>query len=558
MTKINISALCTMLFLAAFLGCKEEEQAYDINWPVPEITALSPAQQMIEGNVTIEGNNFTRISRIRVGEVEVPEDNIVSMSETAIVVKIPRNATAGPVELQNIYDKGDVSENTFTPMYPATTITSFPSTIYRGQAFTISGENVDLITQVQVGGASIAVDGAGGSSTSISIPASDEVDLSGDMVTVTVTNAKGVLEGEVTANIPVATPGAFFEAVEPLVLFDFEDGANPYVDAGMGASAAINGGNVIKGRGQNYLHMEASNADASWFTYGTLTAAEVDPGAAGFHEPHISFLVNTNGGEGYFHMNVMQGGTTYEAHFNNAPDDYKFATEGWEWRSYTLDPNSEQAGEWKAQGFNPLQPFTMQLVLRTGNVGGGAFVVNLDQVMITDGPVQVVQTLFDFEDGANPYTGSANAGINASGVPVIRGNNYLTVTKPTVAKYEWTGEIVSSAVDLASLERPFINFWINTNGNNGNVQIETTQGDTKWGSDPFASQDYTIQTDGWELYSFDMTQLFVNNWNGGSAAAFDPKAIMDYVKIGFSAGNQETGVYEVNIDGVTISDGPIF
>jgi hypothetical protein len=49
-----------------------------------------------------------------------------------------------------------------------------------------------------------------------------------------------------------------------------------------------------------------------------------------------------------------------------------------------------------------------------------------------------------------------------------------------------------------------------------------------------------------------------SKWGGtGTATSLDVKGILDYFKIGFSTGNVAGG-YEVNIDDVYISDGPMF
>lgn len=554
-----MGAIMVMLSIG-FSGCKEEENApFDIDWPVPEVTSITPAEQMIGEEITIKGNYFDkRVTEILVGGAKVDKDKFVSVSATEIVVVVPRTVAAGPVEVRNIYDKFGMSEGDFIPKYPATSVTSFPSEIERGSSFSIQGVNVDLITKIQLGSTTIDIDGTTGSATSISVQ-TGAADLSGESVAITILAAKGGLEGTITQSaIPIVDAGAFFDAKPPIVLWDFEDGVNPYSGEG---NSSLNGGTIVGGRGDNYLHIDGSNPD-QWHTYGLITATEVNPVAEGFSDPHISFLVNTGDAEGYFHMMIEQGGETIEAHFNNDPDDYKFNTEGeWQWRSYTLDPSSSESGEFKS-AFDPNQAFTMQLQIRNGNIGSGDFEINFDQVMITDGPVNPVQTLFDFEDGVNPYSGSASSGINLSGIPTVRGDKYLTVMESgAFGSFTWTGDMASGGVDLANVERPFISFWVNTNGNNGNFQVEITQSGVKWGSDPFKDAPdggYTIKTDGWELYTFELIALMTSVWDGDGSAGFSTNDALDYVKLGFSTGNQETGVYEVNIDQVTISDGPLF
>jgi hypothetical protein len=55
-----------------------------------------------------------------------------------------------------------------------------------------------------------------------------------------------------------------------------------------------------------------------------------------------------------------------------------------------------------------------------------------------------------------------------------------------------------------------------------------------------------------------MADIGWSKWGGsGTATGLDAKGILDYLKIGFSTGNV-AGPYEVNIDDVVISDGPMF
>ena len=538
-----------MLMLTAFLGCKEDEdQIYDINWPVPEITGISPEQQMIGDNLTITGNEFTKITRIWVGGVEITEENVVSKSETEIVVKVPRAAGLGPVELENVYEKRDVSETNFTPAYPVTTVANGPASLERGSPFRLTGENVDLITRVQVGSDVVEVDGSTGSASSVSIQTSG-VDLSADMVTITVIAAKGGLEGNATfIDVPVVNPGAFFEAAEPIVLWDFEDGVNPYGGEGI---SSINGGDIPKGMGANYLHIEASNPD-KWYTYGLITATEVDPGAAEFHDPHISFLINTGDAEGYFHMQVIQGATTYEAHFNNAPDDYKFKTDGWEWRSYTLNPSSPDAGEWKPRDieFDPMQPFTMQLEVRNGNIESGDFEVNVDQIMITDGPVAPV-AVESFED-YSPSFGSINGGA----VEAYHLDKYFHHSFTASGSWSFQGGVrLEGPLNLGDLQQPFLSFWINTGSGTAFFQLETAQNGSKFGHDPNAYELYDTGGE-WELITINLNEISWTTWEGDGT--FDPGAVSDYFSINFTSGNQESGLYEFNLDGLTLSEGPMF
>lgn len=197
----------------------------------------------------------------------------------------------------------------------------------------------------------------------------------------------------------------------------------------------------------------------------------------------------------------------------------------------------------------------MQLSFKQGN-GKNPFEISLDQIMITDGPQKPVYTLFDFEDGLNPYSGTAISGINKSGIPTISGNKYLTVQKSGVANWDWTGDITKTGpFTLANVSNGYLNLWVNTNGKKGFFQIETTQNGTKWGAS-INTTDYFIQTTGWQLISLRIADIAWSNW-AGTGTAIDPKGSLDYLKIGFSTGNV-SGEYEVDMDDIIISDGAYF
>jgi hypothetical protein len=554
-TLKQLFLLCTLLSVG-IVACEDEEwsEDYDIDWPLPTIASFSPAMAPIESEVTITGTNFDKTTGVYVGNVSVGKDNYRIVSPTEIKFTLPRVVSTGKVRVRTAYAKEAISEENLVPQFPATTIAALPSKITRGKSFIISGENVDLITSVKVGDSTMVINGAGSATDALTVPTTG-IDLSADMVTVTVVSAKGELKGTLTGAIPVESEGATFDAAPPIVLWDFEDNANPVTGFENGLVATIDGGAVSKARGAHYLNLKASNADGSWKTYGYLNSAEVNPGAENFNKPYISFLVNTNGKRGYFHFNFKQGGVTYEAHMNVAPDNYALQTNGWEWRSYPLDATAEDAGEWKAQGFNPMAPFTVQLQVRTGNVNDGAFELNLDQVMITDGKVNPAIRLWDFENtSASPFnnTGGGTAGFNAgSGVTPFMGSGYYTVKKSGVGTWSDIGSFTyGETLDISDLKDPHLSFWVNTKGDGGYFQLEDGQG--SWGHFTNAGgygDDYKFVTDGWELRSIRLSEF---PWEG---AGFNPSAFKPtlFVKTGNVAGN-----FEINLDEVYISDGPMF
>jgi hypothetical protein len=538
--------LCVLIFSA----CEDEEfsKDYDVPWPVPVITSISPTEAEIESQITITGENLDKTNRVTIGTAQA---EIVSKSATQVVIKVPRLAAADKIKLTTSFKREALSESRFVPSFPKTAVTEWPAKIIRGQNFKIKGDNVDLITSVLVGSTEIAVDGSKGTSGEVTI-STQAVDLSAvTTVVIKVKSAKGGIDGSDTSPaIPVEDVGTTFIPKPAVMLFDFEDNVNPFqVQSTLSPTATLDGASLPKARGEHYLSVTANNV-TSWSDIGYIeipTAADISE----FTKPYISFLVNTNGNAGYFQL---EDGNGNWYHFKQSPDDYKFSTTGWEWRSYNLN----QVDDGKPFDLSNVKA---KLMFKTGNVSSGKFEIHIDQVMFTDGPLKISNVLFDFEDGVNPYSGNATSSIKTSGT--IEGGKYLSVTKANASAWDWTGDMASGPLDFGDLNDPYISFYVNTGSNYGNLQIEVTQDGTKWGSDPFKSETndlggYAVKTDGqWKMYSFRLKDLLVSKW-GGTGTAFDPKGTVDYLKFGFTTGNVSGSTYEINIDYIAITDGPAF
>lgn len=544
-TRLSSAWMMIFAVLLTFNGCKEDEYSenYDINWPIPQITEFSPTTSAIETELTIKGNNLDKANRVTIGTVNA---EILSKSATEIVIRVPRLAANDVIRVSTLYKREAVSVEKFVPEFPTTTIAAWPVQITPGKSFKIKGENVDLITSVIVGTTEVAVDGSKGGTDEVSVSTADANLMAGTTVVIKINSTKGGIEGESESPaIPVTdepTP-----RVEPIVLFDFEDGLNPFVAAGsLSPTASIDGGGLPKIRGEHYLHVEAS-AVTSWSDIGSIEIAEA-VNLSDFREPYFSFLVNTNGAAGYFQL---EDGNGNWYHFKQTPDDYMFVANGWEWRSYNLEQIDD------GQAFD-LANIKAKLVFKTGNVSGD-FEINIDQVMFTDGRIDPNPLmLWDFE-GANPYTvidGAATSGFNLSGLNPVEGTKYFTVKKNNVGGWQDLGSFVySEDIDLNGYEDPYLNFWVDTNNSGGGYfQLEDGQG--SWAHFTGTSSpgdDYKFTNDGWKIRSI---RLSTFSWEG---TGFNPSLFRPTftVKTG-NVGNSEPENFELNIDAVTISEGRMY
>jgi hypothetical protein len=552
------TALALAALLAGTNGCTKKDFSadYDINWPVPVIASITPLRDTIGKTITINGEKFDKLSKVTIGSPET-DARIISASATQIKVQIPRIVNAGPITVYTNYKQKKVSDQSFTPVFLDAKVTQWPTRITRGQAFSIKGENMDMVTEVMIDDVKVNIAPAtGGNTTELSV-GTQGITLA-DEVVVKITKARAGIANGVSNKIKVEAPSDIFVPEPAVILFDFETGSNPFVQAGGTPTTGFNTSGAPKGRGQRYLTVKQTGA-ANWTYLGDATNTGTFD-LTKFHKPHITFLVNTQGKQGYFQFEVSQAGTKWGMHFTSAisPFDYVMTTSKWTWVSVPLE--AANLSKWGGTGttYDPKGILEYaKLGFSTGN-GAGDWEINVDQVMITDGAQKPIFNGWDFEDGVNPYSGSATNGINQSGIATISGNNYLTVGLANAGNWNWTGDMYKSGpVDMAQVSNAHINFWVNTNGKKGFFQIETTQGGIKWGGNLDAN-DYMVQTNGWKLYSLRLADIQWSKWGGsGTATGLDPKGILDYLKIGFSTGNV-AGPYEVNIDDVYISDGPMF
>ncbi len=556
-----------MVFAAVvlfFTACEDKEwsEDYDINWPVPEITSLSTTEAFIDEVITVSGANLEKTTAIKLAgqECEIVEG---SVSASSVQFKVARRAQTGLISVKNVYRRETLTTEVLKVNYPEVTITGWPTKLVPNEAFSIEGENVDLITEVSINGQAVKISNAA-STDKIAVPTAGMVLIPGETATVKV-KSLGAIEIDEVSGIPIEEPSDLFDAVEPIVLWDFEDGAPDAVDMeNAPAEYGLNLGGVAKARGNNYYSVLNPGEDSGWKTYFYIRYTEsIDLSA--FHKPYITFLVNTNGKRGYINPFMTQDGTAKDNHLNNGNadenlkygDDYAVQTEGWEWRSYPIE---KLFGD-----FDPLGVFD-EVAMRfiTGNVGNGDgvvedFEIHVDQIMITDGPQNPIAKVFDFEDGNDPWEDNgfdANHAIK-SDAPLGGGENYYSVWLTSGGTWNWTGAIGNyNAVDLSTAVDPHLSFIFNTNGKKGMVQVEIYQNETKWGGSVDVS-DYFIQSDGWVAHSIRLAD-YVGNW-GGDATEFDPTAPIDYVKLGFTTGNVDTGEeYEINIDDVYITDGKMW
>ncbi len=574
--KKNFYAILALASFAAMLiaACTKEKEYsddFDIAYPLPVLSDFSPKEQFIDGEITITGNNLDKTNKVTVGANNAVA-TVLSKSATEVKVKLPRYITGpGLINLYTAYKNETVSKDNFTPKYPDTKITGWPDKIVRGQSFFIKAENGDQITSVDFGSAG-KVKTEFGSGVPGGMNVLTETLTLPDEVVLTVTAFGNVINGQSPA-IPVEDydPNASYTAVDPILLFDFENGVNPVTDGIAGSQSGLNlNKDIPKGRGNQFLTIKNTNVQNQWGdVQGKFSATNID--LNGFHEPHLTFMVNTGSSSGYFQMSVQQGAITSGVHFKAgnsdvAADDYNFKTNGWEWRSInlaTLDYENWGTGKLVFDKSKAIDAINLEFKQGNGGNGGNKdFEINLDHIMITDGyrnreAKSVV--VWDFEDGLNPISASAPAitALNGSSVGLGHGNRFATVQTASIpSDWTWIASMEKSVnINMSAWKQPYLTFWVNTGDEKCYGQIAFKQNASEFGFE--ISPDFEPQaTIGkWKFYRVKLEAAAASRWSGTDD--FDPKGVLTNVKVGFTTGKVGAGKpYLFNLDELTVSDSP--
>lgn len=572
--KLYKNLMCLgAMFALLFMGSCEEDQitTNDVQEGLTQSTIDPLTATSVEAGstFTITGTNLDIVTEVSLSNITV---SIASQTATSLTFDVPRIFPIGPVSVTNKYRLVSTTEETLAPIYEDIAITEWPTDFEVGQPIVITGTNVHLINKVVltimdvntdyhpaslIGTAyEVVVNGASSNGTTISVATRGLGIPYGATV---VASAAGLSNITGNANSPgmiANKPSDTFVPIEPIVLWDFEDGVNPYQEGDIAANVVgINAGALaIKALGNNYFTLKVNSVPDAWGTWlGQLSMTDID--VSEFNAPHLSFMVNTNGNEGNFQLAVtqggIQGGKDLTANVTGVEgDDYKIKTTGWEWRSISLEGDYSDWGN-GALTFNISAAIEeLALSFKQGN-GANPFEIHLDHIMITDGPVRPV--VIESFEGTVPAFGSKNGGaMNA-----VHLNDYFHYSYNVTSGWSKQGDVrLEGTLDLGELNQPYLNFWINTGSGSAFFQLVTSQNGVTFGHDPNGYELY--QTNGeWQLLSINLSEVSWSNWSS-TEDNFDPGAPVEFFQIDFNPGNQDSGLFEFNIDGLILSEGPMF
>jgi hypothetical protein len=542
-------ALFALLSIAVF-SCKKDEtpfsEGYDIDLPAATVTSVSDEAPFVGDQIVLRGTNLNTVSSVAIGANTF---KIISQYADSMRIEVPRTVETGALTLMNKYKREYVTVQIVTPKFYEAIVTTWPAEIERGKPFTLKGENLDLLKEVKIAGKVVSVFGS--ASPEKVAYSSAGVDL-GEAAVIEVTPKAG--EKQTSAAIAVVAPKLTYDPRQTHKIVDFD---SPYTVVPGDAAASCTYGETTGFFGKGF---EVSAPVGNGWN-GIYLKIENDNGGAGYDlstytHPCFTMLVNTNGSFGYVQPIVTSGGGFEDKHLTGAfgyGDDYKVKTNGWEWRSYDL----EALGFSAAKG--NLEKFGIQF--RGGNVGNGntdAFYIAVDQILITDGPVNP-KVAWDCETAAGVEFTNWHLAATGS-VPAFtgynQGSNYATATGISTG---WNDKLGRAAFNVTGLDPAvyangiWVNFLLNTGEKEGYFQFDFGSGWMHFTNAQGYGDDYKFAPTG-NKWVWRSVRIFPGQ---GDLASFDASKdfTMDIQLYGGNIGNGTP--IEVNVDYFVFSTVPL-
>ncbi|NJK93896.1 MAG: hypothetical protein HC905_02285 [Bacteroidales bacterium] len=526
-----------------FPGCDEDPYSldYDITLPAINVNAVSNDKPFVGDTIRIDGENMMTIANI---SIDVYNFNIIEKQDNYIRIVVPRVIEGGAFSITNAYKRQFTTTQVLNPQFYPATVEAWPTEIQRGKPFILKGQNLDLLKEVKVNGKVASIMGAA-TATKVSY-ATAGIEL-GETAIIEVTPKTG--DKKSSSELPVVAPKNTYLPQQTIMLWDFETapgttegwGGSPFtatqVDGFFGKAYEVKS---PAGNGWNgcYIRLTNNNGGQGY----DLSA---------FNKPYITFLVNTKGKKGYANPAITIGGAESDKHFTGQggqySDNYMISTTDWEWRSYDLEK----------MGWSNIKSKIdkIDLWFRGGNVGAGdEFEIMVDQIMITDGPLNPT-LVWDAEaklGGSVTYVENGGTGLTG----YSQGSKYATYKYTVAGSWDWVGAIASNnnvTLDpIVYSNGIYINYLVNTGNANGYAVLEYVQGTNKLADQlpnggPYGDNYMFKPTNGnWEWRSLKFDPATLSVW-GGAADKFDISKPFT-VNINVRSGNISSGPFEVNLD----------
>ncbi|GAA4503766.1 hypothetical protein GCM10023172_29220 [Hymenobacter ginsengisoli] len=321
--------------------------------PAPTISALNPTSGPVGTSVTVTGTNLSGASAVAFNGTAAT-GYTVNSAGTQLTVAVPTGASTGNV---TVTTPGGTSNSLTFSVTAAPVVSAFsPTYVQPGDALTITGQNLQGLTQLKIGGA---------------VQSSFTVNVAGTQITTTVPGASYMVNGTTypltSRLIAVTTPGGSAASATKLRIFNvtgYYDGAQGYntpPSQVVGGLYRLHTGDQVYVRGSGFLGATGAAfvAGASTGCGSTMTLAAT-PTIVNDSMLYVPFQYNL-AGLGYFTTGVnitttlgsqTPQGYNGNAFFFNPQIDSPFAS----CLSPTSGPASTRVtvtGSWLFGGNNP-------------------------------------------------------------------------------------------------------------------------------------------------------------------------------------------------------------
>ncbi|MFI3299374.1 MAG: IPT/TIG domain-containing protein [Rikenellaceae bacterium] len=547
----------------ALFACEDATpygEDYDIELPVSSITNFSPEEAFVDDVITVEGENLDMVTSLSIGGTA--SCTILSQEANVLTFQVSRSASRGQVYVTNKYSRDFISEEYLTVNYYPTMVTAWPTELQNGTSFTLKGENIDLISKVTVDGQTVSRQGTAESSKATYTLM--EITLDSEYAVIVVEDLTGQII--TSSEIPVTAASDTYVPSNTIWLADFDTVDATFEDGWSAGdfTSSVNG-STIAPMFQNYWSIvaPAGNGWNGCYTKMTFNNGGSGYDISGFSNPYITFAVNTNGKSGYFSVSIDGTENHLTGQSGEYSDSYRITTDGWEWRSYNLaDLGFSVSG---SIGY-------IQFWVRGGNISDSeAFEINLDQVMLTDGPLKPLVAL-DMEGDVNAVNGSGvwsqNGGTGFS--TVAQGETYYTLKAQIASAWADVIGTIYASSDIACEgydNALYYNFLVNTGTTaaGGYFQMSFSQDGYDYVKHFYGNESYedsySFSTAGeWQWRSWKVDDLTYDWTTSGApglnfSSPFTLKVESKSGNIGVDKGN--SGEFELNIDYVIFTATPI-
>jgi hypothetical protein len=546
-----------IVVLTTLISCQDYNSPYDVDWPVPTIESVSAYTGTLSSTITLTGN-FTKLKNVYFGNV-LGDDVVLAPNQKSLTVKVPRTMAidGAAIKVTNEYNQSFQTAQIFVPIIPGTTVSEV-SPIQVGSTFTVKGINVDLLTEVKVNGILVSVVSKTVNSIVLSVA---NLNLKAGMLVDVSFKSLANNNVPTVEKVNVIYP---FISYNEVVIWDFEDGVNPY--KGEGTSSIVAG--TVLGKQDKYFSLRGPGYGWDKVT-GNITASKT-PDYSSIVNPYLTFAIRTPAGSaGYFQMQTPGSWR----HFG-----YGFDTAG-EWIIVSL-PLKEG---WEGKGWDPA--FIPELGFKAGNAGTKQD-LDIAYVKITEGqyngsqnigdplvgstkPSKIVVMDFDTaSEWPNIKNGSTTVGsldFRKNEIAPFYGSGFFTFTDDnTVGNWGayWGGTLTKNmrSSQLSVFNDPYLSLALNAiKGSPQYITVRMYQYDKQL----VLVQKFFPETNGtWKTAQFSLFNTDMENWSDKSTILglhystlkrFNKDVPIDEIEI--IIGKNDSSKIGISLDEVVITEG---